>query len=295
MTDTPRHIVCLTFDFDSESGFISRGWTTPTPRSRGEFGVMASGRILETLKVRDLPSTWFIPGFTIENHPAACEAVTEAGHEVAHHSWAHVPPAMQSRDEEAEDMGRANEAIRKLTGQKARGYRSPSWDLSENTIDLLIVEGMRYDSSLMNEDYHPTWARQGDTVKLGDPIVYGPETELVEMPISWSLDDFPHFEYIRTPEMTLPGLQSARLVMDSWWDEFVYMKKSTDWGILTYTMHPYVIGRGYRMLAFEGLLDQLGEEGAVFMTMEEAAEEARARLGGFGLARRGDAAFSSPP
>ena len=73
------------------------------------------------------------------------------------------------------------------------------------------------------------------------------------------------------------------------------MKKSTDWGILTYTMHPYVIGRGYRMLAFEGLLDQLGEEGAVFMTMEEAAEEARARLGGLGLARRGDAAFSSPP
>ncbi len=278
MTDDSRHIVCLTFDFDAESGFISRGWATPTPRSRGEFGVMASGRILDTLDARDLSSTWFIPGFTIESHPAACEAVAAAGHEVAHHSWAHVPPAQQSRDEEAEDIARANEAIQMLTGQKAQGYRSPSWDLSENTIELLIREGMRYDSSLMSTDYHPTWARQGDVFDLGTPICYGPATDLVEMPISWSLDDFPHFEFIRTPELTLPGLQSARAVMDSWWDEFAYMQKTVEWGILTYTMHPYVIGRGYRMLALEGLLDRLSEAGAVFLTMADAAAEARQKL-----------------
>ena len=33
-----KHIVCLTFDFDAMSGFISRGMTTPSPISRGEFG-----------------------------------------------------------------------------------------------------------------------------------------------------------------------------------------------------------------------------------------------------------------
>ncbi len=271
----PRHIVCLTFDFDTESGFIARGWDSPTPLSRGEFGVMASGRILKTLKDRNLPSTWFVPGFTIESHAAASAAVVEGGHEVAHHSWAHVPPALQSRDEEAEDMARANEAIVKLTGKKARGYRSPSWDLSENTIELLIAEGMEYDSSLMGSDYIPTWARRGDKFKLGETITYGDNTNLVEMPITWSLDDFPHFEFIRTPDVTLPGLQSARHVMDSWWDEFLYMQKSVEWGILTYTMHPYVIGRGYRMLALEGLLDKLAEAGAIFMTMEDAAREAR--------------------
>ena len=239
---------------------------------------MASGRILDALGTRALQSTWFIPGFTIESHPSACEAVAAAGHEIANHSWAHVPPSQQSRDEEAEDMARANEAIRQLTGQNARGYRSPSWDLSENTIDLLIREGMSYDSSLMNADYHPTWARQGDAFDLGSPISYGSPTNLVELPISWSLDDFPHFEFIRTPEVTLPGLQSARSVMESWWDEFVYMQKTVEWGILTYTMHPYVIGRGYRMLALEGLLDRLSEAGAVFLTMGDAADEARQKL-----------------
>ncbi len=45
-------------------------------------------------------------------------------------------------------------------------------------------------------------------------------------------------------------------------------------------MHPFVIGRGYRMLALEDLVDRLADEGAVFMTMEEAAREAEARLTG---------------
>ena len=63
----------LTYDFDTQSGFISRGMNTQTPLSRGEFGHrVASGRILDTLKERGLPSTWYVPGFTIESHPQAC-------------------------------------------------------------------------------------------------------------------------------------------------------------------------------------------------------------------------------
>ncbi len=274
-----RHIVCLTFDFDTQSGFISRGMTTQTPLSRGEFGHrVASGRILRTLKDRGLPSTWYVPGFTIESHPQSCEEIVEGGHEVAHHSWAHVPAALQTREEEEEDFERANDAILKLTGQKARGYRSPSWDLSENTVDLLLKNGCIYDSSLMGSDYIPYLARRSDTFALGETYKYGEETSLIELPISWSLDDHPHFEYFKTSETLMPGLQSARIVMDSWYDEFLYMKKYHDWGILTYTMHPYVIGRGFRMHALETLLDRLQKEGAVFMTMENAAREAQTKL-----------------
>jgi hypothetical protein len=45
-------------------------------------------------------------------------------------------------------------------------------------------------------------------------------------------------------------------------------------------MHPYVIGRGYRMIALEWLVEQLVTEGAVFMTMENAAREANGKLDG---------------
>jgi len=276
----PRHIVCLTFDFDTMSGFIARGLTTPTALSRGEFGAKASPRILAFLRSRGIRSTWFTPGFTIETYPRECEAVVKAGHEIGHHSWAHVPPVGQSREQEEADLERANDAIRRLTGRNARGYRSPSWDLSADTVDLLVKHGFIYDSSLMGADYWPYRARQGDVAELGQPFRFGQETTLIEMPISWSLDDHPHFEFLRTPQTVLPGLQSARTVMTNWLDEFRYMKKSVDWGIVTYTMHPYVIGRGYRILALEDFVDTLAREGAVFMAMEDAAQEAQRRMWG---------------
>ena len=274
----PRHIVCLTFDFDAQSGFISRGLTTPTPLSRGEFGIVGARRVLSLLKQWDIASTWFVPGFTIETYPAACEAVVAAGHEIGHHSWAHVAPATQTRDEEQADMLRATAAIERLTGRKPVGYRSPAWDLSPNTIDLLLEQGFQYDSSMMGDDYAPYFARQGDVVELGQPVMFGQTTPLLEMPISWTLDDHPHFEYWRMPATVNPGLQNPRTVLQGWMDEFRYFRKSVDWGILTYTMHPYVIGRGYRMLALEELIEGMVREGAVFMTMEQAMHEARGRI-----------------
>ena len=79
----PRHIVCLTFDFDTESGFIARGLATPTMLSRGEFGLTGARRILDLAKSRGIPMTWFVPGFTIESHRAACDAVVEGFDESA--------------------------------------------------------------------------------------------------------------------------------------------------------------------------------------------------------------------
>src|SRR5262249_7528944 len=71
----PRHIVCLSFDFDTQSGFIARGMTSPTALSRGEFGLIGAQRILALLKSHGIRATWFVPGFTIESHPRACEAL----------------------------------------------------------------------------------------------------------------------------------------------------------------------------------------------------------------------------
>jgi peptidoglycan/xylan/chitin deacetylase (PgdA/CDA1 family) len=273
-----RLLVCLTFDFDALSGFISRGMTTPTPISRGEFGVVASGRILDLMKRFEIPTTWFIPGHTLETYPAACEAVIAAGHEVAHHGWTHQPPATLSREQEEAGLVRANEVIRKLTGKTARGYRSPSWDLSPHTIELLLAHGFLYDTSMMGDDYTPYFARRGDAIELDKPAILGAPTKLVELPISWSLDDYPHFEFVRTPSTILPGLQSATGVLQNWIDDFTYMKRITPaWGVITYTFHPFVIGRGHRMMILERLVEAVRAGGATFVTMEQAAREFLAR------------------
>ena len=263
-----KHIVCLTFDFDVMSGHIARGLTTPTPISRGEFGVVGANRILSLLQIQKIPTTWFIPGFTIETYPEACTDVVEGGHEIGHHGWTHVQPALLDRAQEESEMIRANDAIAQLCGRRARGYRSPAWDLSPHTLELLIRHGFYYESSMMGHDYSPYRVRQGDVIELQKPMQFGDKTPLIEMPISWSQDDHPHFEMTSTR----PGHRNANSVMENWVDDFIYMTRCTDWGIITYTCHPYVIGRGHRMLMLERFINRLGELGAEFMRMDDAAQ-----------------------
>jgi peptidoglycan/xylan/chitin deacetylase (PgdA/CDA1 family) len=270
----PRHIVCLTFDFDAMSGFIARGMTSPSPLSRGEFGAdVATPRLLALLARHGIPASWYIPGHTLETYPGACARVFEAGHEIGHHGWTHVAPAALSRDQEEEGLERANERIRQLTGRRARGYRSPSWDLSPNSVALLLKHGFRYDSSMMGNDYTPYRVRQGDIISLESAARFGAATALIEMPVSWTLDDYPHFEFVRTQTSVLQGLMNADSVLENWVNDFLYMKDHLDWGIITYTFHPFVIGRGHRMVALEKLIGKLEEDGATFMKLEDAAGE----------------------
>lgn len=267
----PTHLVTIGFDFDAMSGFIARGMTSPTPISRGEFGAFAIPRVLALLAKYQVQAGFFIPGHTLETYPVQCRQIFDAGHEIGHHGWTHVPPNDMTPEKEEEGLVRANESIRKLTGQYARGYRSPSWDLSPNSVALLLKHGFFYDSSMMASDHMPYRVRQGDVIELEKPAVFGKATRLIEMPVSWTLDDYPHFEFVRTKQGVLQGLMNAGLVLENWINDFRYMKSSVDWGVLNYTFHPFVIGRGHRMIALEKLLRTLAEEGAQFMTVEQAA------------------------
>jgi peptidoglycan-N-acetylglucosamine deacetylase len=272
-----RHIACLTFDFDVMSGWVARGMTTPTPISRGEFGIVGARRILALLAKYEIRATWFVPGVIIETYPEVCRQVVSAGHEIGHHGWSHVPPAALSREQEQDGLIRGNRAIERLCGRPARGYRSPAWDLSAHTIDLLLEQGFDYESSMMGDDYTPYMARRGDLARVDEPFEFGAPTRLVEMPISWTLDDYPHFEFVRTKEAVLQGLMPTAGVLQNWLDDFRYMTRTQDWGVLTYTCHPFVIGRGHRMLMLERLIQSLLRQGAVFSTMAEAVDEFLAR------------------
>ncbi len=274
MAKDAKHIACLTFDFDAMSGWIARGMTSPTPISRGEFGPnVALPRILSLLRKYGITSSWYIPGHTLETYPDPCRRVFDAGHEIGHHGWTHRPPASLSREQEEEELVRAGESIRKLTGHAARGYRSPSWDLSPHSVALLLKHGFLYDSSMMGNDYTPYRVRDSDVIELDRPAIFGTPTRLIEMPVSWTLDDYPHFEFIRTQTWILQGLMNADNVLSNWIDDFLYLKNNLEWGVITYTFHPFVIGRGHRMMALEKLIRTLRDSDATFMTVEQAALE----------------------
>ena len=283
-----KEILCAYgVDVDAVAGWLGSyaGEDSPDDISRGLFaGEVGSPRLLNMFQRLGIKTTWFIPGHTIETYRKQCERVLKAGHEIAHHGWTHRPPAELSAEQEEGELVRANESIRKLTGRKARGYRSPSWDLSPHSVRLMLKHGFQYDSSLMGDDYQPYYCRQGDKIELLKPARFGKETKLVEMPIQWCADDSPHFEFVRTATTIRQGLMNANAVLENWVDDYLYMKQTTDWGVMTYTCHPFIIGRGHRIMMLERLIRKCADNGAVFMAMEDAVAEFKKSRAGRGKA-----------
>lgn len=265
----PKHYVCITLDFDSVSLWQAMGQTGPSAISRGEFGVIAAQRLLRLFAEFQVPTTWFIPGLTIDTYPDICSSIAADGHEIGHHGYHHIAPAQLDRDAELQQLDMGIARIEQICGRAPRGYRSPAWELSKNTVELLLSRNFVYDSSMMGHDHLPYRARQGDVVTQEQPIQFGTPSELWELPISWSLDDFPHFEYFRGN-----GLRPAAGVLQNWLEDFRFMQEETDrsggQGVLTYTLHPFVIGRGHRLRMLRTLLTELKDLGANFLTAEQA-------------------------
>lgn len=264
-------IVCLTFDFDAISLWLANDMRSPASLSRGEFGAVAVPRILTALAERHISSSWFIPGSTIDTFPERCREVVAAGHEVGLHGYVHERVGDLTEHTERDIFRRAYDAVGNLTGHTPKGNRTPSWDFSPYTVDIMLDLGLRYDSSLMGNDYTPFRCRTGDTVSPDGKMTFGRATDLIELPVSWSLDDFPHFEYFSTPRYLLPGLRAAGDVFGNWRDDIAYMQRDFDEGVAVVTFHPQVIGRGHRLLGLERWLDELIRMGIRFERCDHVA------------------------
>lgn len=281
MLDSRRATVCLSFDFDAISLWIGPFQArSPSAISRGEFGAVGCRRILDLLAREGISATFFVTGHTAETYPDIVRRIFADGHEIGHHGYLHENPlALESAEREREVLLRGLAALDAVTGVRPVGYRSPSWDNSPWTVELLVEQGFRYESSLMGDDFTPYWCRVGDTIQPDGPYLFGDPVDLVEMPVSWILDDFPHFEYVslRAIGMNLTGHSAPSKVEEIWRDEFTFMYRDVPTGVYTLTMHPQVIGRGHRFLMLERLIAFMKEhQGVTFSTLADAAERFRA-------------------
>ncbi len=264
--------VCLTFDFDAVSLWVSTfKLTTPTPLSRGEYGARVGiGRILDLLAEKKLKATFFVPAHTGANFPEETRRILTGGHEIGLHGYCHETPVGRSR---AEEMDLLKRSIAKLRGTLGAdftpvGYRSPSWDLSENSIACLEELGLTYDSSMMADDFRPYVPRRGTKA---DEESYTPGTpaKLIELPVAWELDDYPYFHYSSRINQ---GLRTPDEVFALWKAEFDYCREKIEDGVFTLTTHPQIIGRGPRMRMLARLIDHMASFADVrFATMAEAA------------------------
>lgn len=274
--------VCLTFDFDAVSLWVSSfKATSPTPVSRGEFGAQVGiGRVLELLAAKAIKATFFTPAHTAASFPAQTLRIVEAGHEIGVHGYCHETPVGLSRAEEASLLDKSIAKLRGVLGPQYAplGYRSPAWDLTESSVELLIERGFLYDSSMMADDFRPYRARTGDFVDE-ERFVPGKVSSLIEMPVAWELDDFPYFTFLNRP--LYAGLRSPEDVYQCWKAEFDYCHGHISDGVFTLTMHPQIIGRGPRIEMLARLIDHMrSQKDVVFRTVAEEARRVSMRLAG---------------
>jgi peptidoglycan-N-acetylglucosamine deacetylase len=268
----PNSTICLSFDFDAMSVWFSYPNVTQAMLYRGEYGARVGvPRVLELLRSAAIPATFFIPGHTIDSFPAEVGAILEAGHEVGHHSYAHIDPSLQSPDDERRDMERALQALDRI-GVVPQGYRSPSADISPATLPLLEEYGFHYDSSLMADDFRPYHPRIGDQVSQQEPLVPGRGARLWELPMSFEFDDWVHFQFNFNPYRN--GTSAPSKVLEIWTTEFDWMHHHVDGGILTVALHPQVIGRAHRIAMLEQFIEHcLRHTDVRFRPMAEVASE----------------------
>ncbi|MEM0439815.1 MAG: polysaccharide deacetylase [Sulfolobales archaeon] len=276
--------VCLTFDFDAYSLWIARRLTNYTNLSRGEFASIGVRRVLRLLKERGIEATFFIPGHTAEHFPEDVGLIKDYGHEIAHHGYIHEPPeTLGSPEEERRVIIKGIEALKKTANIVPKGYRSPSWALTKHTLSILEEHGMIYDSSLMGNDYTPYRPPLYLEVDSEGRVVRGPLSRLVEIPVHWSLDDYPHFEYVRFQSYVLHGLYSVSDVLENWILSFEYMVNNMDEGVIVYTFHPEVVGRGHTMIFLERLISHIKSHAKKyrisFSKMIDVANKYREKLG----------------
>jgi peptidoglycan/xylan/chitin deacetylase (PgdA/CDA1 family) len=237
---------CLTFDMDAEAAVLTADISSirrMSPMSHQSYGPLVGvPRILGLLEQHSIRATFFVPGYSAHRYPGVVRAIAEAGHEIAHHSYFHENTAGMDAKTEGDMIDLGLRALKDVAGVRPEGYRAPMWEMNYHTPALLAERGFRYDSSLMDSDHPYLLAVDG-----------GPGT-LVEVPVSWGLDDWEQYAFL--PDLIGSGvIESPAKALEMWTLELEAMYKFG--AAFTLCCHPFLTGRPSRAMALERLIERM--------------------------------------
>src|SRR5579859_5884609 len=115
-----KEILCgFGIDVDAVAGWLGSygGEDSPDDISRGLFaGEVGAPRLLKLFERRDIKTTWFVPGHSIETFPEQMAAVASAGHEIGVHGYSHENPISMTEEQEETVLVRCIELVKELSG-----------------------------------------------------------------------------------------------------------------------------------------------------------------------------------
>lgn len=262
-----RCAVLLSFDVDGDTIWKNGNRDHPggegfiRSTSVGNYGPRrAVKRILDMLEELEIRSTFFVPAKVMEDHPKLFVEIDRRGHEIAHHGFHHERYVDLPIEEQQTIIEKSQAVFEKTLGKRAVGFRTPSGDWSKETVGLLHTMGFQYSSSMRGDDRPYT------------TVIDGEETDFVEIPSKWELDDFVALGYNLFPpdpagQDRISGMEN---VFENFMQEFDgYYREG-----LCYVVqcHPQIIGTPGSLLMYRRLIEYIqGHEGVWIATGGEIA------------------------
>ena len=286
-----KEILCaFGTDIDSVAGWIGSygGGDSPSDIQRGIFASEVGNiRLLKLFKKYNLPTTFFIPGHSIETFPDQVKRIVDEGHEIGAHGYLHENPIAMTPTQEEDVLKKCIDLIEKLSGKPPRGYVAPWWEMSASTAGLLQKYGFTYDHSQGYRDFQPFYARVGDKWNVIDysktaaewmhPLVHGKEIDLVEVGANWYTDDLPPMMFIKKAPNS-HGFVNPRDIEDLWKQQFDWVYREMDYAFFAFTNHPDESGRPQVIMMLERMIEYInGHDGVKWMKFEDIAADFRKR------------------
>lgn len=249
-----RCAVALSFDSDHETNELRDGGKSIGRMSWGQFGARVGvPRIADLLRKYDVKATFYVPAVAALLHPDEQRALVAEGHEIGIHGWIHELNSVLPYENERDLMLRSADTLEQITGKRAVGMRTPSWDFSPGTLAIEKELGLLYDSSLMADE---------DCYEL---LLHGEPTGIVELPVEWIRDDAVYFIMHRF--QSLRPYTPPSDVFDIFRREFEAAYEAG--GIFQLTMHPHVITHRSRIWIVEELIRLAKSKGDCWFATHE--------------------------
>jgi polysaccharide deacetylase family protein (PEP-CTERM system associated) len=158
------------FQVSNFEGLIDRGAWDAQPSRVAD----SARRLLQLFDETGSRATFFVLGWVAERQPALVREIAARGHEIACHGYGHEIIYEIGPERFREDLKRAREATEAAAGVRVKGYRAPSFSITERSLwalEILAEEGFDYDSSIFPIRHYrygiPGFARDPVRIDLG--------------------------------------------------------------------------------------------------------------------------------
>jgi peptidoglycan/xylan/chitin deacetylase (PgdA/CDA1 family) len=216
-----------------------------------EYGMRAGmPRLIDMMQARGLPASAFMNAACADVYASCAEAMLAAGWEFVGHCW--VQRSLQAEDNEEEVIAKSLERLQRLTGKKTRGWLGAGIGETFDTPDILKKHGVDWLADWFVDDL-PCWIR----------TEHGP---LVGVPYTVELNDVPIY--------TIQNQSSDELYKRVEWTLAVFEREmERQPRVMTFGLHPHLIGVPHRAYWFEKILDLLtARDDTAFVTGSEIAD-----------------------